>query len=86
MIERYNQSDWLEIHNVPYSPEENLNELVCGIGKQIEVNFLSDDTSTMFIIPVAKLNRSKAVAPRILVMFVRRNTKRQIMLRAPGNE
>ena len=80
------EANWLEIHNVPHSPGENLNELVCEFGKQIEIYFTSDDTSTTLRIPVAKLNRNKAVAPRIFVKFVRRNAKRQIMLRAPRNE
>ena len=77
-IERYDRGDCLEIHNVPHSSEENLNELVCEIGKQMEVNFTSDDISTTYRIPVAKSNRNKAVAPRIFVKFVRRNTKRQM--------
>ena len=78
VIERHNRGNCLDIHNAPHSPEVNLNELVCEIGKQMEVNFSSDDISTTYRIPVSKSNRNEAVATRIFVKFVLRNTKRQM--------
>ena len=77
-IEKYERGDCLELHNVPQSPEENLQSLVCGIAEKMNVTVTSHDISTVYRIPQAKNNQNKTVSPRIFVKFVRRNTKRQL--------
>ena len=77
-IEKYERGDCLELHNVPQSPEENLQSLVCGIAEKMNVTVKSHHISTVYRIPQAENNQNKTVSPRIFVKFVRRKTKRQL--------
>ena len=64
-IEKYERGDCLELHNVPQSPEENLQSLVCEIAEKMNVTVTSHDISTVFRIQQAKINQNKTVSPRI---------------------
>ena len=66
-IEKYERGDCLELHNVPQSPEENLQSLVCGIAEKMNVTVKSHDISTVYRIPQTKNNQNKTVDRKSVV-------------------
>ena len=50
------------------------------IATQMIVTVTSNDKSTAYRIPLAKTNQNKTASPIIVVKFVRRYTKRQLII------
>ena len=75
MMERYNRGDSLEIHNVPVSSNENVEDIVMSIANAMDVDMSLSDISTVYRMPVRRDKQGK-VTPRLYVKFTRRCMKK----------
>mgnify|MGYP001794010326 FL=1 len=77
MLERYERGDCLEIHNVPKTDHESVEELVLSVADAMGVEMTAADISTAYRLPV-KRGRENTAVPRIYVKFTKRSLKRSI--------
>ena len=70
LMERYDRGDSLEIHNVPVSSNENVEDIVLSIATAMDMEMSLTDISTVYHMPVRREKQGK-VTPKIYVKFTR---------------
>ena len=75
MMERYDRGDSLEIHNVPVSSNENVEDIVLSIANSMDIDMSLSDISTAYRMPVRRDKQGK-VTPRLYVKPTRRFMKK----------
>jgi hypothetical protein len=73
---QYSRRDTLEIAGIPVCKDEDTNDIVCNIGKLVDVDIEDDDISVSHRLPGDKYNNSHV--PAIIVKFVRRDLRDEL--------
>ena len=76
-LEQYGRRDCVEIHGIPFSQDEDTNDIVIKVGELIGVTIEEDDISVSHRLPVSYKYKGVRANPSIIVKFVRRDFKEQ---------
>lgn len=68
----------MEIQGLPISEEsvkESTNDIVCNIGKLMDVEIVQEDLSVSYRLPINKRYKGNRSTPAIIVKFIRRDIR-----------
>jgi hypothetical protein len=77
-LEQYSRRECVEIQGIPVSEEsdkQSTNDIVCKIGKLMDVEVVQEDLSVSHRLPINKIYKGNRSTPAIIVKFIRRDVK-----------
>ena len=76
-LEQYGQRENLEIHGIPWTKQENTNEIVQKVARELNVKVSESDISTSHRLPLGMLN-DKNHHPPIIVRFSNQDKRNEV--------
>ena len=76
-LEQYGRRENLEIHGIPWTKQENTNEIVQKVARELNVKVSESDISTSHRLPLGMLN-DKNYHPPIIVRFSNRDKRNEV--------